>query len=414
MMKKRIVNLFKSNSGIWALSNQGVVSLGTFITNIFLARHLVDKDYGVYSLLMGVILFLNGLHAALITYPLSVKGAKETEEKIRSTALISIYFTVLLNFPILIIMIVYGMFSNFNNTFLFGGLFLIFWQVQETVRRSMMAHLKFKQAILGDSISYLGQVILLFVLSQISLLSLKNVFISMSLTSLLAALVQVIQLRLPIKLLKIKVSIMKNYWNIGKWVLATNLVSLLLIQLFPWSLAYFNGPEATAAYQAIANLLGVTHPIMFSIGSIIIPAIAKAQEVKSDYKEIYKSVSTYVFQGSLLLIPYYLLLIIFPKQLLALFYGSESIYVEYYFALRIFVCAYVFNFIGQVLISILKGLEESRNSFRAQYISGVFSGIFGLPLIMFFGVMGASAGMLIAHISRAFLCILFLRRVMVE
>ena len=59
----------------WAIADQGVVSLGNFLTTIILARALTPAAYGLWSVIFGLILFLNVFSASLINYPLSVRLA---------------------------------------------------------------------------------------------------------------------------------------------------------------------------------------------------------------------------------------------------------------------------------------------------------------------------------------------------
>jgi hypothetical protein len=69
--------------GFWALADQGVVSLGTFLMSILLARHLAPAEYGIYALIFAAIFFFNGIHMSLVTYPLSVSGATVDTERLR-------------------------------------------------------------------------------------------------------------------------------------------------------------------------------------------------------------------------------------------------------------------------------------------------------------------------------------------
>jgi len=56
--------------GFWSLCDQGVVSSGNFLSNVFLARAISSHDYGTFAILFGVLLLLNNIHAALVTYQL--------------------------------------------------------------------------------------------------------------------------------------------------------------------------------------------------------------------------------------------------------------------------------------------------------------------------------------------------------
>ena len=62
--------------GFWAIADQGIVSLGNFLTTIILARTVSPHEYGVWTGNFRFdFLFLNVLPASLVTYPLMVRLA---------------------------------------------------------------------------------------------------------------------------------------------------------------------------------------------------------------------------------------------------------------------------------------------------------------------------------------------------
>src|ERR1700722_6202833 len=69
--------------GIWALSDQAMLSIGNFFTNILLIRHLSKDNFGNFAVLFSVILFLNNLHTSMVTYPLSVSSVCEDGAALR-------------------------------------------------------------------------------------------------------------------------------------------------------------------------------------------------------------------------------------------------------------------------------------------------------------------------------------------
>ena len=68
--------------GIWSLADQGILSLGNFLTGWLLLRHQVPW-YGNYFTIISIIWFLNNLHMALVTYPISVTSAGITDSELR-------------------------------------------------------------------------------------------------------------------------------------------------------------------------------------------------------------------------------------------------------------------------------------------------------------------------------------------
>src|SRR5271170_1031457 len=90
------VRALLNGRGVWALTDQAMLSLGNFFTNILLIRHLSKDNFGNFAVLFSVILFLNNLHTSLVTYPLSVLAATDDDAALRRRAIRSLGLTLLL------------------------------------------------------------------------------------------------------------------------------------------------------------------------------------------------------------------------------------------------------------------------------------------------------------------------------
>jgi O-antigen/teichoic acid export membrane protein len=384
----------------WALSDQGIVSLGNFFTTILLARALPQAEYAIYALTLGILLSANSLHAALITYPLSVKGAaidKEVLKRFTGGSLVLTTGLVLaLNLALFAALSVLG--RPELAPWVFGV--SLFWQLQETLRRALISQLRHNEVVWGDGISYLGQAVMVWLLTQEKWLSLDAVFVVIMLTSAAAAAVQSIQLGIKsMNFAELRV-LSKDFWNFGRWILLTNLLGSLSIQVFPWSLKFFHGLQATASFQVVANVLGVSHPVLFSLGSLIMPAVVQAN-LKGNMQDVWKATWKYAFLGGALVLPYYAVLFCWPREMLTAFYGSNSPYLNLGLEtpLRIYVLSYALMYFSLVLQALLYGLEDSRAVSSVQVISTVTSIILGVPLVLYNGVLGAALGTVCISIS---------------
>lgn len=378
--------------GFWAIADQGVVSLGNFLTTIILARAVSPEVYGVWTVIFGLILFLNVLHASLITYPLSVRAASRDDAEMGQLIVASLGLTALLALPLALIL--------FGASFLIGGpalgiwasLALLFWQLQETTRRALMARLAFRTALFTDAISYLGQAGVVWLLARNGKLSPEVGFAVIALTCGVAAVVQVIRLRVRVRV-RVTGAISlrdwgRSFWETGNWVLGSNLATNFSIQAVPWALFLVRGPAEAGAFQAISNLLGVSHPIMLSLGNIIVPAAARAH-VKDGLLAARRVALRHAAQGGLLLLPYVAALLIFPRPLLGLFYGSSSPYVALDSALRLLTVVYALHYFSLTLKFLLNALEKNRPQFVAELSGSLLLAGLVVPLVLWFGLPGA-------------------------
>ena len=381
--------------GFWALADQGAVSLGSFLAIVFLGRELHQTDYGLYTLIYAAMLFLNTIHGALVTYPLLVRGAGRSVEEFARLIGVSVNLALVLN-------LLLG--SSLAMLLLaFDGAAVVPWalaalfcaQMHETMRRALMARLRHARTIAGDAVAYLGFPAALAALSWAGALGVPAAFAAMAAAFTVGALVHRAQLTLRIARPGETWRAAVEQWPVVRWVLIANLVSMVGVQLMPWILVIFHDLDAAATLRALINPVALCHPIMFGIGNAIVPMVAQARTTERTAEVARTSLR----QGApmiLLLAPYLAALLAFPYATLELFYGAGSVYVADAPALKWAVIGYGF-LLGTTLVeAILKGLERTRDVFRAQLAGIAVTLAAGFPLAAWLGVEGATAGLMLS------------------
>jgi O-antigen/teichoic acid export membrane protein len=387
---KRVLSV-KNRNGFWALTDQGAVSLGTFLTNVVLARSLPPAEYGIFALACGLIYFLNSLHSAVVTVPLISRGACATENEIRRLAAGALVLTTPLILPQAAVICIATWAVGRPGLIPWVIAVLVFWQFQEIIRRTFMARLRHREAILGDIVSYLGQAVIVWTFAARQDISAEKAFAVMAFTSGAAGLLQMIQHGLkwapPTEIRRLA----GVFWELGRWVLMTNFIGVFIFQAYPWMLAFFYSAAASAELQAAGNILGVSNPIFLGIGSLIYPAVVRTNGERGN-REATKVGFGYALQGGMLLLPFYLILILWPQWALQLFYGANSPYLGLTGVLRLFVLCYSIGYLSNFMMTILNGLEKMKVAFFSQLAGAITTMVVGAPLAAWGGVTGAAAG----------------------
>lgn len=374
---------------LWAIADQGVVSLGNFLTTIIMARTVSPTAYGVWAVVFGLILFLNVVPASLVSYPLSVRMASLDDLGAGRLVFAALGLTAWLAVPQVLILFAAAFLIGGPRLAVWASLGLVLWQIQETTRRALMARLAFRAAICTDAISYLGQAVLCWFLAREGQLSPGIGFGVIGLTSAVAAIAQLCMLRLPLNRgINLRQSA-SAFWTGSRWILGSNLVGTFSIQAVPWAIFFLLGPIPAAGYQAIANLVGVSHPIMLSLGSFLIPTVARTR-VTQGMGAARRIAFRQTVQAGLLLLPYMLALMVLPRPLLTLFYGGNSSYILIEGPLRLLAFTYLLTYCALATKFFLNALE-TRN--RAQFLIDLSScallGALLIPLTLRFGLPGA-------------------------
>lgn len=388
MLSSLLTDIKSGTSGLWALMDQGFVSLGTFLVAIILARSMEPSSYGLYVLFVTAIVFFNNIQTSLITYPMIVRGAPMGIELFGSLVLTTLTLGAMSACVLATVATVVGWYIQGPSMGIALGAAILAWQVQLVTRSAFIARSNYRTASIGDAISFLGQAIVVGILG---ITTVTGVFTAMALTSMAAIAVQAWQLNLGNASLQDLTSRINDYWTLARWSVLSTLVGGLSMQFLAVSLAWTAGTSEVARYHAAANVLGLTHPILLSLSNVVLPAVAvvfSTGTVREAGFAAFKRAVPLI----LILVPFLLGLVLMPSLGLRVFYGPASPYIDLTTALRWFVLANLFMFGANLLGGVLDGIEKPKYRLITQVGAISTAVVIGLPLIVVFGAEGASAG----------------------
>jgi O-antigen/teichoic acid export membrane protein len=275
---------------------------------------------------------------------------------------------------------------------------MLLWQLQETLRRGLMTQLKFRAAIVGDAVSYLGQICMVAGLAWFGRLSLVSAFQAMAVTSGLAACIQCVQVGIADVEFKELPKFARDCWSLGRWVAYGNLSNLISGPIFSWNIAYWAGKQLMGVYYALNNLLRLTNPLSFTIATLIMPnaTLARHHQGMRAAKSVMRR---FTFLGAMVLLPYFGFLLIFPDWSIRLALDSRAEdLLPYAWALRAAVVCAALIYLGVATGAFLNAVERSRWTFNAQLIHAASVVFVAIPLAAHFDVLGANIGAALASL----------------
>jgi len=383
---------------VWAMGDQGMVSLGNFAVNIILARNVSTTEFGIYTLVFSVYLFLNGMHGSFVNYPLTIRIAKEDTLEVPRLVGMALILTIILLVPLSGGVVALFMILDQPQLIPYGMLAFVAWRFHDVMRRTLMAQLRFRAVVPGDAVSYLGQAVAMLGLIYFDVLSLEAVFLAMASTSALAALIQMVQVKVRFSHPRAMWPFVKECWKLGRWVIMNRIAAVVQLQAVGWMLAAVHGVEATANFRAVINIVAVTHPIMQGIGNLVIPSVVHAH--RKGIMQAMRATALLTAQGAVLVLPYYLALGLFPGHALGLIYGPDSPYRLMADVLTILTMTYTMSYFSRMVMGSLSGLAKPDVAFHAQLFGSIASLVISLPLAAWGGVYYAAVGALLSHVVR--------------
>jgi hypothetical protein len=371
----------------WAFFDQGIVSIGNFITTLLLVRALRPGEFGIFALLFGSIIFFNTVHAALVTYPLSIYGAPMTVAELQRWTTKAISGTVLVGVGVFVCMWLVCIAAARPGLTLIVSLAAIAWQLQETTRTGFFAHMRQKQAVSGDAASYLGQAVLIALLWNRGAVTLHRTFAVIAFTSAVAFCIQAAQLKLSFRGLSAWREFVLASQKLGTWGLPARIASFFNAQAFPWVLFYSHGAASAGVFQALVSSVAVSNPVVFSTCNLITATVAGDSGTKR-----FDRAMRHGLYGLAIVCPYFMVGLLDPHLVLRLFYGAASLYVQQTVALRIMVVGYALQAVTLMASCVIGGLADTRGLFRMQLIGMATALLFGLPAAAIYGVWAAALG----------------------
>jgi O-antigen/teichoic acid export membrane protein len=383
----------------WTLVDQGVVSLGNFVLNVLLARTLSEEDYGEFALFLGAIFILRAIDYSLISYPLSVRLCHASDEERPRLLGNTMLLMGALSLALVVVM-AFGSTLLEDIILLPACLCYLCWQAQETARRCLLADFRYRAAVAGDGISYVGQALLIAVLSWTHTVTLTSALYVMSATFAVGALVHASKLKYTWPDLTETRLLAREYLSVGKWSLVNYQLVLFRAQLFPWVLAAVAGTAATASLQAGLNIANMMNPIIFGIGNAI-PQVAAHAHRTGGVIGASRAAYGYVLFGMGPILVICAAAVLMPDLLLRTVYGPSSPYLAAAAGLQILAVAGVVDYVAEMISKTLLGVQAGRLASVVNFISVAAAAVLAVALVPWLGVFGACLALLVANLVRA-------------
>jgi O-antigen/teichoic acid export membrane protein len=400
-------------SGFWPFADQAIVSLGNFLTLVFVARGLPEKsEYGIFGLILEFIFYLNALQGSLVIYPLTVRGATSDDERVRRLATVSLLLTLLLCMPVALLAFGAATFLHSVMLGLAGALALVAWQLQEVTRNALRSRFRFADAAVGDAIRYLGTAAVVWILWRSGRVTLPGVFLVIAASSVVAIVVQAIQVGLTRVAARDLIELAREFWDAGRWLLFGSASAILVSICGVWTLSWFHGNAPVGEFYAVANFTKPINPIIITFATLVTQHVAKALAEHGMLAA--KSAALRLSAGALAMtLPYLLAVILMPGLAIRFLYGADSHFrtAAGEMALRIFALGFTLFLLMSLIGSFLNGIGRTRDSFYAQIVNSVATVAIALPLTITHGLLGQIIGGAIAAAIQCCSMIYLFRRV---
>ena len=387
----------KTRSYSLVFVNQAIVSSGNFIVTIIILRFLGIEIFGLFSFLWLFLLLINAIQISYIISPMLTNAPKKSASSINS--FYGGVFNQQLIFTTIIFFIIYLVLKFFGNYiasyqiekyYLSFPLLIVVTQLHQFLRRLLFSKKLYLRATLCDFITYFSLISFMIYLKYVNELSLETVVWSFVFAFILGTIINFpIIFSLNYKLTNTFEAIKEN-WVIAKWMLLTSLLQWFSGNLWVVNAGLILGPYMLGVIRACQTLLNISNIIFQSIENIIPRKTSKKFNL-GGVKEMKLYLKKFTQKGFIIITLITLLIMIFAKFLLNIFYGVE---IASYYQMLIFISIIIpINFLQYAPTYGLRTLGKTKPIFISFLFSSIFSLLTSKLIITHFDIEGFIFGL---------------------
>jgi O-antigen/teichoic acid export membrane protein len=318
-----------SSKGALALCDQGVVSLGNFLTGLALGRLVGRTELGLYALCWTIVSITTDLSGALTTTPYTVFGPHLRESE--RGRYVGNMFVLQLAISVVIAALIGIAAGIFATERMAPGMFralistaavIALLNGREFVRRIFFADMAIEKALILDVVFTSVHLFGLFLLWKSRALNASTVYLFMGAAALGQILLWAFIYRNKISVGKDALSQALRNWQFAKWVLGSSLLWTIATYLYPWLLAAYHGTMSAGLWASCSAVVAVGNPVMGGLVNYLGPRLSilyarSGLEPMRQY--VYKSSGILV----LILCPFALALSFFGERIMTGLYGPK-------------------------------------------------------------------------------------------
>jgi len=382
--------------------DQFIVSGSNFLISILVLRFIGIENFGIFSFIWLLLLFINSVQLAYIISPLLTNAPKQNKSEINlfyGNSFIQQFFFTLLAFIFSFYFL--DFLGNFIKNYelkkfsLSFSLIILFSQFYQFLRRICFSKKLFLKATISDFILYLfiiSSLVYLNFLNELDLNKILWVFVIFFFIGTIYNLPLILSFNFNIKKTP---KFIKENWVIGKWLLFTSILQWFSGNLWVINTGIILGPFTLGIVRACQTVLNISN-LAFQSFENIFPFLTSLKYKTGGLKSMHTYLVSLNKKGLLFTIFFSVIIIFLAKPILYFFYGYEA---ANYSKLLIFLTFLIpLHFLQYPFSYGLRTLDKTKPIFFSYLFTSVFSILASTYIINNFKLSGLIFGLYFSQI----------------
>ena len=372
------------------------------------------EAFGIFSICLLFVQFINSIQFSLISSPMMFLGPKrkviDKQTYFGSIFVYQLFFSVATSVVIWVILNntnIFNLQSQISNIATPLVIVIFIFQNQDFLRRFLFVQNQYFFALLIDVVSYLGRFIFLFFFLRTTIITLDHVFWSISFSAFLSILLCTPKIRILKFDSKYLFISYKEHWLVGKWLVIATLLRWTSGNYFIITAGVILGPVAVGAIKAAENILGILNIFLQGLENII-PTRASSYFHKGSISTLAHYLFSIYIWGSVLIIFIILFVIIFASTIIDFFYGNEFSGLEV--LIYLYSICYFLSFLILPLRCSLIILDKSKYIFTALIGTTIIALVTAKLFLVTFSSEGAVYGIILTQLASIAFFSFYLRK----
>lgn len=363
--------------------------------------------YGLYTILVNVLLAVIGISVALIGQPMKTYGVANTDEYFRGQCQLQIYLGLAIAAVIFCVCVILLKVELYLA--LFFSMSTFSYALYTFTRNVLVTRSKLVPMLLSDVVANLIRVVCLTLLIWDGSLSLSTAFIAGILGWSSPFVLYWIYSSAPTKRSSSIAKLMNQNWRFGRWLLLESGIFILSGQIFVYLTAWLLTLEDVAALGAVQLLINTLNVPISGIVHYLQPRLR--EELHSAGWAAWKYLL--IFSGIFMVVCCTLLVLIisyFSEYLLESIFKAE--YIHHAYLVPVLGTAMVMVAMTSIASITFRSVELPAIGLKAKAFAASVSCVLAIPLITHFGVLGAAFGICMNQAIQLFVYVLYMKKLL--
>jgi O-antigen/teichoic acid export membrane protein len=397
----------------WARVRQAAISLtdqifsvgGMFLVNVALARTQTKYEYGLFALSYSAFIFLLSLHNSAILETFTVYGAGRYQKHFqqylrliwRKNVLLGVLSTALLCLAWSLLR--YVLPAMASRTFLGMALSLGIVFSATFLRRAFYVRRRPDLAARFSFVFFCSCVVLLSVALHSRLLDGFYGYLITALSWVIAALFFLKEFPGGADnqgFMEVEPDYWSEHWKYSRWVLITAFVFQLTTQGYFWLVASFLTVSDVGNLRALYNVVLPLDQLFVALSMVVLPVMCSRYATQK-MAGLLPRWKLYCLSWLAITTGFVVVVQFFGKPAMHLLYAGKFDNISSLVPVVAFLPLVLGT--GHTVNGALKAAEKPNFVFYAYSFSGIVTFLFGIPLVIHFGLRGAVYGMLVSGIT---------------